>query len=207
MSDPPNDPEGQPPTNANAHEPLEEDPQALTKTKSYDQRISQTRKNIFMVAVVLTQLLQMIPFGTGINSGLSIAASIGATPIQATWIAASYPLTQGTFVLIGGRLGAVYGHKNLLAVGCFIWVVFCLGSGFAKGIVVLGVLRGFTGIGGGLMVPNAVAILGITFPPGKQRNLSFALFGAMAPVGAAGGALVSAVFVQLTEWKWVFFFL
>jgi MFS family permease len=141
----------------------------------------------------------MIPFGTGIISGLLIAGSLAATPIQATWIAASYPLTPGTFVLIGGRLGAVYGHKNLLALGCFIWVVFCLGSGFARSIVVLGVLRGFTGFGGGLMVPNAVATLGITFPPGKQRNLSFALFGAMAPVGAAGGALVSGVFVPLPE--------
>lgn len=198
------DPEGQSPVEM---ELLEEQADTITKTISYDQRISQTRKNVFMVAVVLTQLLQMIPFGAGINSSLSIAASIGASPIQATWIAASYPLTQGTFVLIGGRMGAVYGHKNLLAAGCFIWVVFTLGTGFAKTIVVLGVLRGLTGLGGGLMVPNAIGLLGMTFPPGKQRNLSFALFGAMAPVGAAGGSLIAAVFIQLTEWKWLFFFL
>lgn len=198
------DPEGQSPVEM---ELLEEQADTITKTISYDQRISQTRKNVFMVAVVLTQLLQMIPFGAGINSSLSIAASIGASPIQATWIAASYPLTQGTFVLIGGRMGAVYGHKNLLAAGCFIWVVFTLGTGFAKTIVVLGVLRGLTGLGGGLMVPNAIGLLGMTFPPGKQRNLSFALFGAMAPVGAAGGSLIAAVFIQLTECKWLFFFL
>lgn len=48
---------------------------------------------------------------------------------------------------------------------------------------------------------------GITFGPGKRRNLSLALFGAMAPVGAAGGSLVSGAFVQNTEWKWLFFFL
>lgn len=62
-------------------------------------------------------------------------------------------------------------------------------------------------MGGGLMVPNIVALLGITFPPGRKRNLGFALFGAMAPVGAAGGSLVSAVIIQLSEWKWLFFFL
>lgn len=186
---------------------VDEDAQAVTKTLSRDQHTSQMRKNIFMVAVVLTQLVQVSHFGLGINSGLSIAASIGASPIQASWIAASFPLTQGSFVLVGGRLGSVYGHRNLLAVGCFIWLVFTLSSGFAKSIVVLCALRGLTGIGGGLMVPNAVGLLGITFPPGKQRNLSLALFGAMAPVGAAGGSLVSGVVVQLTAWKWIFFLL
>ncbi|KAK7702337.1 hypothetical protein SLS64_009628 [Diaporthe eres] len=67
--------------------------------------------------------------------------------------------------------------------------------------------RGLCGIGGGLMVPNIVALIGITFPPGPKRNLGFALFGAMAPVGAAGGSLVAAVIIQLSHWKWLFFFL
>jgi MFS family permease len=89
----------------------------MEKIASYE-RTSQERKIILMVFLVLTQLVQMIHFGAGINSSLSIAKSLGASPIQATWIAASYPLTQGTFVLIGGRLGAVYGHKNILAAGC-----------------------------------------------------------------------------------------
>jgi MFS family permease len=185
-----------------------EDPASPTmeKTKSYE-RTSQARKNILMIFVVLTQLVQMIPFGAGINSSLSIAKSLGASPVQSVWIAASYPLTQGTFVLMGGRLGAVYGHKNILAAGCVWWVIWSLGSGFANNIIALSFIRGLTGIGGGLLIPNAVALLGINFPPGKQRNLAMGLFGAMAPVGAAGGSLVSAVFVQLTEWKWTFFFL
>lgn len=57
------------------------------------------------------------------------------------------------------------------------------------------------------MIPNIVALLGITFPPGNKRNISFALFGGMAPVGAAGGNLVAGIIVQLAEWKWAFFLL
>jgi MFS family permease len=57
------------------------------------------------------------------------------------------------------------------------------------------------------MIPNIVGLLGITFPPGKKRNLALALFGSMAPVGAAGGSLVSAVIVQLSHFKWMFFLL
>lgn len=59
------------------------------------------RENLFMIAITLTQLVQMIPLGAGINSGLSIGKSLGATNVQSVWIVASYPLTQGAFVLIG----------------------------------------------------------------------------------------------------------
>jgi MFS family permease len=57
------------------------------------------------------------------------------------------------------------------------------------------------------MVPNSVALLGITFPPGRTRNIVMGLFGAMAPIGAAGGSVFGALLTQLTPWKWLFFFL
>jgi hypothetical protein len=59
------------------------------------------RETLFMIAITLTQLVQMIPLGAGINSGLSIGESLGATNVQSAWIVASYPLTQGAFILIG----------------------------------------------------------------------------------------------------------
>jgi MFS family permease len=111
------------------------------------------------------------------------------------------------FFLIGGRFGDVYGHKNILLAGAVWWVVWSLASGFAKDIVTLSLFRGLTGIGGAFIVPNAVALIGNTFPPGKLRNISMGAFGAMAPVGAAGGTVFSAIFVQVTPWKWMFFFL
>ncbi|KAK3177154.1 hypothetical protein OEA41_008482 [Lepraria neglecta] len=168
---------------------------------------SARRLNVFMIFITLTQLVQMIPLGAGINSSLAIGAALGATRIQSVWIVASYPLTQGSFVLIGGRLGAVYGHKNIFSAGCVWWVLWALCGGFSNNLISMCFMRGLCGMGGGLMVPNIVALLGITFPPGRKRNLGLALFGAMAPVGAAGGSLISAVIVQLTEFKWLFFML
>jgi hypothetical protein len=62
---------------------------------------SNLRQNLFMVFITLTQLVQMVPLGAGINSSFAIGAALGATQAQSVWIVASYPLTQGTFVLIG----------------------------------------------------------------------------------------------------------
>jgi MFS family permease len=116
-------------------------------------------------------------------------------------------MTQGAFVLIGGRFGDVFGHKNVLMAGAIWWIIFSLVTGFAKSIVPLALFRGLTGVGTAFIVPNAVALLGHTLPPGKWRNVSFGLFGAMAPMGAAGGAVISSLLVQLTSSKWLFFFL
>ncbi len=91
--------------------------------------------------------------------------------------------------------------------GCAWWVVWAFCGGFSSNLVSMCVMRALCGIGGGLIVPNIIALIGITFPPGTKRNIGFALFGAMAPVGAAGGSLVSGVMVQLLEFKWLFFML
>lgn len=76
----------------------------------------------------------MISNIVGLAAGLEISKMLGAKtapgPGQANWIAAAYPLTQGTFVLVSGRLGAVYGHKNVLLWGGAWFVVWSVVNGF-----------------------------------------------------------------------------
>lgn len=80
-------------------------PQATTslqkETEMSNNPPSELRQNLFLVFITLTQLVQMIPLGAGINSGLAIGEALGAINIESVWIVASYPLTQGSFVLIG----------------------------------------------------------------------------------------------------------
>jgi MFS family permease len=104
-------------------------------------------------------------------------------------------------------VGSVYGHKNVVSLAGLWWVVFHLVSGFMTSIESLSAMRALAGIGGAFMVPNAIALLTITFPPGRMRNISVGFFGAMAPIGAAGGSVFPGFFVQLLPWKWLFFFL
>ncbi len=148
-----------------------------------------------------------MPFGAGLDASLRIShQAIGVRDGRTAWLAASYPMTQGAFALIGGRFGDVFGHKNVLLGGAVWWVLWSLVSGFAKSIVTLSIFRGLTWIGGVFIVPNAIALIAHTFPPGRLRNVAMGSFGAMAPVGAAGGTIFSALFVQLTPWKWLFSF-
>ncbi|KXH69670.1 hypothetical protein CSAL01_12541 [Colletotrichum salicis] len=75
-----------------------------------------------------------------------------------------------------------------------------------RNIVGLSIGRGLAATGGAFVVPNAVALLGINIPPGRTRNIAMGIFGAMAPIGAAGGGVFGGLFSQFTDWKWLFFF-
>ncbi|UKZ56489.1 hypothetical protein TrVGV298_010326 [Trichoderma virens] len=151
--------------------------------------------------------INMIPYGAGITGGANIAEQIHTASKNTVWIIASYPLTQGTFVLIGGRVGAIYGHKNAIVGAGVIWVIFQLIAGFMRSVISLSIMRALSGVGGAFVVPNAIALLTTRFPPGKMRNITVGLFGAMAPIGAAGGSVFPGFFGQLAPWWWLFFFL
>ncbi|KAF4838916.1 putative MFS-type transporter [Colletotrichum tropicale] len=111
---------------------------------------------------------------------------------------------SNAFVLISGRLGAIYGHQNMLFLGGGIIVIFSLGNAFCKTYESFVAMRAMTGIGGGIIMPNAVAVLTIMIPPGQSRNVTLAAFAASPPCGALVGALLVGVFLEYTEWKWFF---
>ncbi|RFU76607.1 hypothetical protein TARUN_5633 [Trichoderma arundinaceum] len=175
---------------------------ALNNTVSRATTMSKKRAYTFMILIVLTQAVQMFAYGAGIIGAFTVGHAVGASDLQSTWIAAAYPLTQGTFVLISGRLGTVFGHKKMLTLGSAIWIFWTLATAYGTNIVGISIMRALAGIGGGLLVPNAVALLTITFPPGRQRNLALALFASMGPVGGAGGCVFNGFFLQWTNWTW-----
>ena len=108
---------------------------------------------------------------------------------------------------MSGRLGAVFGHQRVLVVGAVWWIIWTFINAFCTHFVAFNIVRALSGIGGALVVPNAVAIIGTTYPPGRKRNISLGLFGAGAPLGGWAGALSAGLLAQLTPWKWLFIFM
>ncbi|GAM36590.1 hypothetical protein TCE0_018f05791 [Talaromyces pinophilus] len=141
-----------------------------------------------------------------VAGGFELSAKLGheSKPGDANWMAAAYSLTQSAVVLITGRLGAIYGHTRLLLLGGIIIVSFSICNAFCNTYTSFIAIRALTGVGGGVVMPNAVATLTIMVPPGRARNVTLATFAATPPLGALVGALLAGSFLQYTEWKWLF---
>ncbi|KAJ5817438.1 Major facilitator superfamily domain general substrate transporter [Penicillium robsamsonii] len=170
-------------------------------------RTTKSRRVVITTLLILANVVQMTVNFAGIAGGSALSESLGVNDTYASWIAASYALTQGTFVLVSGRLGDVYGHRELVLAGG-AWLTMCtLVNAFCNNFFAFVTMRALAGLGGALIMPNAVAMISSTNPPGRVRNLSLGLFGASAPVGGYFGALFLGAFLQQTEWKWFFIFI
>lgn len=108
---------------------------------------------------------------------------------------------------MSGRLGAVYGHQQVLLAGGAIFALFTLITGFCTAYESFVACRALTGVGAGLSMPNAVAIVTIMLPPGRSRNVTVAFFAAAAPIGGWSGTLIAGLFIEFTNWRWIFYFL
>ncbi|PBP15649.1 MFS general substrate transporter, partial [Diplocarpon rosae] len=153
----------------------------------------------FIVTICMAQILSAAPlYVVGESFGITNEGYL-------SWYLAAFSLTVGTFVLPAGRLGDMYGHKNVFLVGSIWYGVWSLICGFCvySSSVFFSVARGFQGIGPALMVPNALAIAGRSFS-GKKKNYVFALFGASAPAGAVLGAVFSAILTHYVWWPWAY---
>jgi MFS family permease len=123
-----------------------------------------------------------------------------------SWLIAGYSLSVGTFILVSGRLGDMYGYKKMLLIG-YSWFAFwsmVAGLAIYSNHVLFVFARVLQGIGPAIALPNGLAILGATYAPGKRKAMVFAIFGACAPNGALFGAAFAALFA-LAWWPWAFF--
>ena len=123
---------------------------------------------------------------------------------QYSWVFTAYMLTSTVTVPLYGKLGDVYGRKNLFL---FAIVAFLVGSalcGAAQSMTQLVVFRAIQGIGAGGLFPLSLAVIGNIVPPrdrGRWQGLIGAVFAAASIVGPAVGGFI----VDNTTWRWVFF--
>lgn len=133
-----------------------------------------------------------------------------ASSNQTVWYMGAYAMTLGTFILISGRLGDLFGLRKMFVFGwfwCAAWGLITGLSYFSRSSIMFIVCRALQGIGFAFIVPNGMGILGSLYPNGKRKNLAFSLFGAGAPVGATISGIMAAVVAERWRWDGAFYLL
>ncbi|KAJ6045218.1 uncharacterized protein N7446_003420 [Penicillium canescens] len=185
--------------------------EALTRLETSQSQISPPdsllREVIFVAVVCMAQFMTQAGLCISIAPVHIIGRSFGTTnPANLSWFAAAYSLSVGTFILVAGRLGDLYGHRRMFVIG-FCWFgLWSLLAGFSvwSTQIFFDCCRALQGIGPAILLPNAIAILGRTYPPGPRKEMIFSLFGATAPGGFIVGGVFSSIFAQLVWWPWAY---
>jgi len=133
---------------------------------------SSLREIAFIATLCTAQLFTQAALAIALQPLHIIGASFSTTnPGQLSWFLAAYSMTVGTFILPAGRLGDLYGHKKFFVLGSVwfgVWSVIAGLSVFSGARVFFDFCRAMQGIGPAFMLPNAVAILGMSVLGGLE---------------------------------------
>ncbi len=118
------------------------------------------------------------------------------------WIVTAYALAFGSLLLLGGKLGDVFGRKWTLVAGLVGFSLASAIGGLAQSFGVLVAARTLQGAFGALLAPSALGLLTVTFEGSPDRPTAFGIFGAIAGGGASLGLILGGALTQVLSWRW-----
>jgi EmrB/QacA subfamily drug resistance transporter len=124
------------------------------------------------------------------------------SPQSRQWVVTAYALAFGSLLLLGGKLGDLFGRKWALIAGLVGFSGASAVGGLAHSFDVLVAARASQGVFGALLAPSALSTLTVTFAGTEDWNRAFGIFGAVAGGGGALGLLLGGVLTQLLSWRW-----
>jgi EmrB/QacA subfamily drug resistance transporter len=156
--------------------------------------------------VIAAAQLMIVLDATIVNVALpQMQRALGFTGSGLEWIVTAYSLAFGSLLLLGGRLGDLYGRRRIFMTGVAVFSIGSLLGGFANGEEFLLSARVLQGAGAALAAPTALALIATTFPPGPPRNRALGVYAGMSGAGGAIGLLLGGILTSYVSWRWVFF--
>jgi EmrB/QacA subfamily drug resistance transporter len=118
------------------------------------------------------------------------------------WVVTAYALAFGSLLLLGGKLGDLFGRKWTFIAGLAGFSLASAIGGLAQSFGMLVAARALQGAFGALLAPSALSLLTITFAGSPDRPKAFGIFGAIAGGGASVGLILGGALTQAISWRW-----
>lgn len=120
------------------------------------------------------------------------------------WALAAYLLAFASFLIVGGRLGDIFGRRKLLLIGLALFGGASLLGGLAPSVAVLIAARAIQGVGAAMFFPGTLSIIRNALPAEKVGRAIGSLT-AVATVGIAMGPFIGGALTDSIGWRWVFY--
>jgi EmrB/QacA subfamily drug resistance transporter len=165
-----------------------------------------TSKQRWLALMVLCLGVLMIVLDTTIvNVALpSIRADLGFTETSLVWVVNAYMLTFGGFLLLGGRLGDLYGHRRMFLVGIVLFTLASLACGLSGSQLLLISARAVQGLGGAVVSAVALSLIMNLFTEPAERAKAMGVYGFVCAAGGSIGVLLGGLLTSALNWHWIF---
>ena len=134
----------------------------------------------------------------------SIKEDLGFSDTSLAWVVNAYLLTFGGFLLLGGRLGDLFGHRRLFPVGIVLFTGASLVCGLSTAQGMLVAARAVQGTGGAIVSAVALSLIVTLFTEPADRAKAMGVFGFVASGGGSIGVLLGGILTDALNWHWIF---
>jgi EmrB/QacA subfamily drug resistance transporter len=149
--------------------------------------------------------LMIVLDSTIVNVALpSIREDLGFSETSLAWVVNAYLLTYGGLLLLGGRLGDLFGHRRLFVYGITLFTVSSLACGLSTSQEFLVAARAIQGIGGAVASAVSLSLIMVLFTETGDRARAMGVFGFVASGGGTLGVVLGGVLTDSLSWHWIF---
>ena len=134
----------------------------------------------------------------------SIRQSLGFSEASLAWVVNAYLLTFGGFLLLGGRLGDLFGHRKLFIIGITLFTLASLACGLSGTQAFLVTARAIQGIGGAIVSAVGLSLTMNLFTGQAERAKAMGIFGFVGAGGGSIGVILGGILTNSLNWHWIF---
>ena len=186
--------------------PRDDGGQPMTGSKSplsSGQAPSASIKRMILVATILGSSIAILDTSSVSVALPSIQRSLGGGLAGQQWVSNAYLLTLGSFILLGGSLGDIFGQRRVFELGVAGFGVTSVLCAIAPSIGTLIAFRALQGGAGALLTPSSLAVIIATFPE-KERGPAIGTWTAWGTIAGAVGPLIAGAILNVAVWRWIF---
>src|SRR4051812_4588996 len=167
--------------------------------------ITDDRTRWYALYTLCAASLMIVLDMTIVNVALpSIRDDLGFTASSLAWVVNAYTLTFGGLLLLGGRLGDLYGARRLFLFGIALFTLASLVCGVSTSQGMLVAARAVQGVGGAVASAVSLSLMMSLFTEPADRAKAMGLFGFVASGGGSIGVVLGGVLTDTINWHWIF---
>ncbi|MDX3186890.1 MFS transporter [Streptomyces sp. MN03-5084-2B] len=150
---------------------------------------------MFLVQLDVTVVNVALPaIGTGLHAGLAAQQ----------WVVDGYAVTLAAFLLTGGALGDVFGHRRVVLAGLALFGTASAACGLATTAPLLVAARAGQGLGAALLLPGTLAVITNAYPGHAERARALGIWAGVSALALAAGPVLGGAVVSAAGWRPVF---